>query len=164
MRRDHFEMVALIHGRPEDIYTALADYRHEHVYIVPPKYLRNLVVESGGVGAGTVIRYRARAFGIERPSRALISEPEPGRVLVEQETTSTLKTIFTVTPTSDAQQTHLQIASHWVPSRNPVKIIEQALYPFIMRDLYERSFKLIADYVMQKRNSVSSAHLKNQAD
>jgi Polyketide cyclase / dehydrase and lipid transport. len=157
MRRDHFEMVALIPARPEEVYAVLADYRHEHAHIVPSKYLRNLEVEAGGVGAGTVIRYRARAFGIERPSRALISEPEPGRVLVEQETTSTLRTTFTVTPTDDPQQAHIQIATHWIPSRNPFKIAEQVLYPVIMRDMYTRSFQLIAQYVAEKRQKTISS-------
>lgn len=150
MRRDHYEMVALIQARPEDVYAVLADYRHEHAHIVPRKYVRNLEVESGGVGAGTIIRYRARAFGIERPSRALIREPEPGRILVEQETTSTLKTIFTVTPAQDGQLTHVQISSHWEPSRNPIKAIEQLLYPLIMRDMFAQSLQLMATYVGKK--------------
>lgn len=157
MRRDHFEMVALIQGRPEEIYAVLADYRYEHAHIVPSKYLRNLEVEAGGVGAGTVIRYRARAFGIERPSRAVISEPEPGRVLVEKETTSTLQTTFTVTPTDDPQQAHLQIATRWIPSRNPFKMAEQALYPVIMRDMYTRSLQLIAQYVAEKRQKATAS-------
>ena len=150
MRRDHYEMVALIQARPEDVYAVLADYRHEHAHIVPRKYVRNLEVEAGGVGEGTIIRYRARAFGIERPSRAIISEPEPGRMLIEQETTSTLRTIFTVTPAQHGQQTHVQIASHWQPSRNPFKAIEQLFYPLIMRDMFAQSLQLIAIYVGKK--------------
>jgi hypothetical protein len=40
-------------------------------------------VERGGVGAGTVIRFRLRVFRRTRDFRAEITEPTPGRVLVE---------------------------------------------------------------------------------
>ena len=157
MRRDHIEMVALVPASPQEVYAVLADYAHEHVHIVPTKYLRNLEVEQGGFGAGTIIRYRARAFGIERPSRAIISEPEAGRVLVEQETTTGLKTTFTVTPTAQPDQTHLQITVRWVPSSNPFTMVEQALYPYIMRDMLTQSFQLVAQYTAERRKREASS-------
>jgi hypothetical protein len=40
-------------------------------------------VEKGGIGAGTVIKVGMRIFGRAQSFRAMITEPEPGRVLVE---------------------------------------------------------------------------------
>jgi hypothetical protein len=65
------------------VYSILADYREGHPHILPRRYFTSLAVEQGGVGEGTVIRFGMRAFGKTRESRATVSEPEPGRVLVE---------------------------------------------------------------------------------
>lgn len=87
----------VIDARPEEIYAVLADYHYGHPQIVPKEYLRDLGVEAGGYGAGTIIRYRTRAFGVERGSRTVVSEPEPDRVLVE----TSIVTTFTLTPVND---------------------------------------------------------------
>ena len=59
-------------------------------------------MEQGGVGDGTVIRFTMRVLGVERTARARITEPDPGRVLVETELTTGLVTTFTVAPVGDA--------------------------------------------------------------
>lgn len=73
---------ALIPARRERVYNILANYREGHPRILP-KQFSNLVVEQGGLGAGTVIRFQMSVFGRKQTFRAEISEPEPGRVLVE---------------------------------------------------------------------------------
>ncbi len=65
------------------VYAIIADYRNGHPHILP-KQFRNLTVEQGGVGAGTIIRFEVRVFGQTQHFRAVVSEPEPGRVLVEE--------------------------------------------------------------------------------
>ena len=74
---------ALAEAPAETVYAILADYRDGHPHILPRKYFTSLSVERGGVGDGTVIRFRVRAFGKTRETRAAVTEPEPGRVLVE---------------------------------------------------------------------------------
>ena len=66
------------------VYTLIADYQAGHPRIVPPEYFSNIVVEEGGYGAGTRIRFDARLLGIRQRARAVIEEPEPGRVLLER--------------------------------------------------------------------------------
>src|SRR5712672_1477568 len=68
---------------PQAAYRVIADYRAGHPRIIPPRAFRDLTVERGGVGAGTIIRFRMRIGGVEREYRATVTEPEPGRVLVE---------------------------------------------------------------------------------
>ncbi|HEX8500047.1 MAG TPA: SRPBCC family protein [Pyrinomonadaceae bacterium] len=75
---------ALIEAPAEQVYAILADYDEGHPHILPRKYFNFLAVERGGVGEGTVIRFGMRAFGKTREARAVVSEPEPGRVLVER--------------------------------------------------------------------------------
>ncbi|MET0625685.1 MAG: SRPBCC family protein [Pyrinomonadaceae bacterium] len=74
---------ALAEAPAETVYAILADYRDGHPHILPRKYFTSLAVERGGFGDGTVIRFGMRAFGKTREARAAVTEPEPGRVLVE---------------------------------------------------------------------------------
>lgn len=74
---------ALAEAPAETVYAILADYRDGHPHILPRKYFTGLSVERGGFGDGTVIRFGMRAFGKTREARAAVTEPEPGRVLVE---------------------------------------------------------------------------------
>ncbi len=75
---------ALVEAPADVVYSILADYDEGHPQILPRKYFTFLAVERGGIGEGTVIRFGMRAFGKTRQARAAVSEPEPGRVLVER--------------------------------------------------------------------------------
>ena len=55
-----------------------------------------MVVERGGVGEGTVVRFTSRLGGRRQTMTAAITEPQPGRVLVE--TGPGVVTTFTVEP------------------------------------------------------------------
>jgi hypothetical protein len=55
-----------------------------------------MVVERGGVGEGTVVRFTSRLGGRRQTMTAAITEPQPGRVLVE--TGPGVATTFTVEP------------------------------------------------------------------
>jgi hypothetical protein len=78
-------------------YNVIADYRDGHPRILPPQF-RNMVVEQGGRGAGTLTRFEAHAFGQTRVLRHEVFEPEPGRVLLERDRDQDLQTTFTVEP------------------------------------------------------------------
>lgn len=81
------------------IYTILADYHDGHPRTLPGRWFRDFHVERGGFGSGTVIRFTMPALGVERRVRASVSEPEPGRVLLERDLASGALTTFTVEPT-----------------------------------------------------------------
>jgi hypothetical protein len=153
----HYETVALIDAPPEDVYAILVNYRDGHPQIVPQAYLRRLEVEAGGHGEGTIIRYRKRLFGMERRGRAIVHEPEPGRVLIEQETTSSLVVSFAVTPVNNGQQSHVQIAARWEPAHTLWGKLEQAFYPYSMRHMFAQELNLLALFVGKQRRA-SSQH------
>src|SRR5438270_3776904 len=89
---------AVIPARRERIYSLISNYRDGHPRILP-KQFTSLVVEEGGIGAGTIIRFQMRVFGRKQTFRAAITEPEPGRVLVETYLDSNgAVTTFTVNP------------------------------------------------------------------
>jgi len=64
------------------VYGIIADYRNGHPRILPPQFT-SLTVDKGGFGAGTEIRFTTKVFGRTDAFRATVTEPEPGRVLVE---------------------------------------------------------------------------------
>jgi hypothetical protein len=84
-------------GAPSrDVYRLIADYRFGHSRILPPDVFRNLKVQQGGYGAGTVIHFDMLAFGRTQHQRARVTEPEPGRILVEAYPDNGAVTTFTV--------------------------------------------------------------------
>jgi hypothetical protein len=81
---------------PTDVvYHLISDYREHHrpEGFLPPAFT-DLVVEKGGVGEGTEIRFTMKLAGRSQTMTAAVTEPEPGRVLVE--TGPGVETTFTV--------------------------------------------------------------------
>jgi hypothetical protein len=78
-------------------YHCLADYREHHRPdgFLPPAF-SDLEVHRGGVGAGSEVSWTVDLGGRARRMSATISEPEPGRRMVE--TSDDVVTTFTVTP------------------------------------------------------------------
>jgi hypothetical protein len=84
---------------PADVaYRLIADYRDGHPLIVPPKYFSNLVVEEGGYGAGTRFSIDMTVLGKKQHMRAVVEEPQPGRVLIERDLDRAIVTAFEVVP------------------------------------------------------------------
>jgi len=124
---------------PEAVYRILADYRDGHPSILPRPPFGELVVERGGVGAGTVIRYDVTSFGKRRTSRAEISEPAPG-VLVETVSESRLVTTFTVAPA--ATGSHVTIETVWT-TPGIGGWIERLLAPGYLRKVYDAELEIL---------------------
>jgi hypothetical protein len=88
---------AHVNAPPARVYAIISDYHQGHPRILPPQF-QNLVVEKGGRGAGTHISFQMKAFGRTMSFRHEVFEPEPGRVLVEQDRDNDSKTTFTIDP------------------------------------------------------------------
>ena len=82
---------------PDVVYHCLADYREHHnpSGFLPPAF-SNFKVTEGGVGAGTKASWDVTTGGNTRNIKAVISEPEPGRQMLE--TGNGVVTTFTVDP------------------------------------------------------------------
>jgi hypothetical protein len=146
MRQLHAEAGAVIPARPEKVYAILRDYHQHHPQILPKNYFPKLELEQGGSGAGTVFRVWTRALGVEQNFHMDVSEPEPGRVLVETDRASGLRTTFTVRPTQQAQQAHVTIATEWQAQPGFAGLIEKLLTPLLMRRIYRKELQQLADY------------------
>ena len=98
MRRIQVEVSTPIDATPDMVYGILADYREGHPAILPKEYFTDMSVIEGGQGAGTVIDVKMSVMGVERDYRFKITEPEPGRVLIESDEVAGVVTTFTVDP------------------------------------------------------------------
>src|SRR5262249_17076451 len=80
-----------------DVYRYLADMQLQSRFLPPPFF--DYQVEQGGVGEGSVVRFKIKFAGGVRELRMQVTEPEPGRTLVQTDTEgSGLVRTFTVTP------------------------------------------------------------------
>jgi Polyketide cyclase / dehydrase and lipid transport len=98
--KTNFSAERVINAPADVVYRCLADYTHHHRPggFLPPAF-SNQEVLSGGVGDGTVIRLNVSLGGRTTILTARISEPEPGRMLVEDG--ERVQTTFTVQPEAD---------------------------------------------------------------
>lgn len=125
------------------VYSIIADYEVGHPSILPKPPFVFLEVEEGGRGAGTRIRVGMRALGSVRPFRAVVSEPEPGRRLVETNDTGYVTT-FLVDPTEEGSST--VTISTTVPGGAGLRgAFERWLAPRMLRPVFERELELLAD-------------------
>jgi hypothetical protein len=124
---------ATIPARRERVYSLIADYQDGHLRILP-KQFTSLVVEQGGVGAGTIIRFQMRIFGRMQTFRAAITEPDPGRVLVETDLDANgAVTTFTVNPGSAPADSHVTISTELRVRSGFLGKIEKTLSTLLLR-------------------------------
>ena len=133
---------AVIPAPAPTLYDLIADYRQGHPSILPPQYFENLVVDEGGRGAGTKIHFTMRSFGTRTVLRADITEPEPGRVLVETYPETGNVTRFIVDPIED-RKTRVTFETEYL-ARGLRGWIEALLVPRFLAKVYAAELNLLA--------------------
>ena len=144
----------IINAPAEKIYTLIADYRNGHPRILPKEYFLSLEVEEGGFGAGTIVQFQMRLLGQTQSFRSLITEPEPGRVLIETDIKSGIPTTFTVLQEGDDQHTRVTIATE-LKGRNAV---EGFIAKILLEKVYRQELELIAQLAQNDATSDELLH------
>jgi hypothetical protein len=126
------------------VYGVIADYQQQHPQILPPAF-SDWNVEQGGVGAGTVVAFSVKSGGRNRHFRSQIAEPEPGRVLIESDTESTLVTSYHVDP--EGSGSRIRIETTWQRASGFEGLMERLFAPRIMRKLYADELDRLETYV-----------------
>src|SRR5882724_9375992 len=137
---------SIIEAPAELVYQTLADYHHGHFSILPKPYFLSLEVEQGGFGAGTIINFQTRVLGETQSFRAAITEPEPGRVLVETNLGEVGGvTTFIVEPLSESNRTEVTITTESATRRGGVLgSVERRLTKMILQRIYKAELKQLA--------------------
>jgi len=146
------KVAATIDARSEDVYSTFADYKNGHPHVLP-EMLYDLQVEVGGTGAGTVFRCKSKVLGVERTLHMRVSEPEPGRVLMERDIDSVQDTIttFTVTPVENGQKAHIEIATVMNSSPGLMGLVERLLIPHVLNPSYQQEIKNMEAFLQKKQ-------------
>lgn len=135
----------------EVLYAIVADYQVGHPAILPPSAFGPLIVEQGGVGAGTVTRGSIKVWGREYPFCHEISEPKPGRVLMETDRDTGQVTTFTFEPLEDNARTHVTIATWFPRMPGPSGRLDTWIKVMIARPLYRKELRRLAEYATKQR-------------
>lgn len=137
----------VIPAPPARVYAILKDYRQEHPAILPKQFFKKLTVLEGGNGEGTVFEAEMNVFGAKSTVRMRVREPEPGRVLVEEDPSTGMVTTFMVERLHDGEQAHVTISTHAQTSTGIKGLIERLASPPIMRHIYRAELKNLAAYI-----------------
>ncbi len=143
----HAENSEVIYARPEAIYAVLSDYEQGHPAILPKQYFTELVVEQGGQGAGTILRGALKVWGTEYRFHQIISEPEPGHILMETDLDNGQSTKFIVESLDGGQRTRVTIASDFPVSPGLMGLTERLVKPAVTRRIYAAELSQLAAYV-----------------
>jgi hypothetical protein len=132
------------------VYRYVADMREHHPRFLPPAF-SDFRVESGGVGAGTITRFTVTAGGRTREYQMKVAEPEPGRVLTESDTGSSLVTTTTVSP--QGGRSIVQISTAWDGAGGIGGLFERMFAPRVMRAIYADEVKRLDAYARELRSA-----------
>jgi len=130
------------------VYRYVADMREHHPRYLPAAF-SDFQVESGGTGAGTVTRFKVTAGGRTREYRMRVDEPEPGRVLTESDTGSSLVTTTTVSPQDGVSL--VQISTSWNGAGGIGGFFEKMFAPRAMRAIYTDELERLDAYAREQR-------------
>jgi hypothetical protein len=146
---------AVLEAPAEDVYATIADYRQGHPNILPKEFY-DLQVEQGGYGKGTILRFKSRVLGVEQSFYQRVSEPEPGRVLVEQDIDSVqqVTTIFRVNPLEQGQKSHVEISTTMLASPGVRGLIERIIVPIVNPRMYQKELKLLEGVAQRRKTPV----------
>ncbi|WP_420629530.1 SRPBCC family protein [Candidatus Leptofilum sp.] len=137
----------VIDAPPEVVYAIFADYHHSHNAILPKPYFTKMTVEKGGTGAGTEITVHMNVMGAKATYHMVVTEPEPGRVLQEEDKEAGVLTTFTVDPVNNGQASKVTLHTRARTAPGVRGFIEKLITPTISRKIYNEELNLVGKYV-----------------
>jgi uncharacterized protein YndB with AHSA1/START domain len=140
---------ALLTAPAARVYAIIADYAGGHARILPRPPFVSLTVEQGGVGAGTVVNFQMKVAGQTRSFHSTITEPEPGRVLVETDAQAGTVTTFTVEPRNGGQAAFVTIATDTPVRAGLMGKLEGWLAERMLKPTYEQELKLLESVALE---------------
>ena len=137
----------VIQAPADTVYRLIADHEQHHPQFLPGNF-SDFQVESGGVGEGTVTTFKVTAGGRTRAYRMQVAEPEPGRVMTESDTDSSLVTTWTVEPEDGGSR--VQISTTWNGAGGIGGFFERLFAPRAMRSIYADELERLDQYARQQ--------------
>jgi uncharacterized protein YndB with AHSA1/START domain len=128
------------------VYGYLADMSQRPKFLSPA--FSDFQVVEGGVGAGTVTTFSVTAGGRTRSYRMNVTEPAPGRTLVESDANSSLVTTFNVEP--QGSKSLVSIHTSWNGAGGIGGFFEKTFAPGAMKKLYLDELDRLNTYALSR--------------
>jgi hypothetical protein len=154
-RNAHFVHSTTLAVESARVYAVIRDYKVHHPAILPKEFSR-LKVLKGGVGAGTAFEFDATIAGRTQTSRMQVTEPEPGRVLVETDATGNVETKFVVEAIDGGTRTRLTFDTEYTVPAGFLAPLFRWLSRRLMTGIYRREMANIEAYVREGRDQLGA--------
>lgn len=139
-----FSVSELINSPSDLVYNIIADYKDGHPKILPKPPFVSLEVKEGGFGAGTVMLVRMKVMGRLQSYTSVVSEPEPGRLLIETNDTGYITT-FSVEPKENNKKSLVAFTTEIPRGSALMKKLEFHLTKLFLIPVYKKELKLLAE-------------------
>ena len=139
-----FSVSELINSPSNLVYNIIADYKDGHPKILPKPPFVSLEVKEGGFGAGTVMLVRMKVMGRLQSYTSVVSEPEPGRLLIETNDTGYITT-FSVEPKENNKKSLVAFTTEIPRGSALMKKLEFHLTKLFLIPVYKKELKLLAE-------------------
>lgn len=113
---------------------------------LPAPAFSDFHVVSGGIGEGTVVAFQFSGGGRSQEFRQTLTEPEPGRPMVETDANSSSVTTFVVDPIDGGESSKVTISTQWNGARGIGGFFERMLAPRVMRGIYLDQIRRLDEY------------------
>lgn len=132
-------------GTAEQAYAALADYRVARPALLPAEFSRYEVL-AGGTGADTTVGWTLQATRTRtRACLFTVTEPYPGRRLVETDTNSSMMVAWTVHSTEGGCE--VVVVASWRGAGGVGGIFERIFAPKGLNRIHDRVLAALAAHV-----------------
>ena len=145
MKRHHLAVSKTINAPAHCVYAILADYHVGHRRILPRPPFVSMCVKRGGLGSGTRFDLTMRFLGRQQIYHGIVSEPQPGRVLVENYEGTELVTSFIVEPLEEGKRTGVTIVTECQVHDGVLGRMEAWLADAMLRPVYIQELDNLAD-------------------
>ena len=125
------------------VYGYIADFRRHRPKFLPPQF-SDFQIECGGVGAGTVHRFRMTVGGRTSQYRVRVGEPQPGHLLIESDPARRMLTTFTVDP-EPGGGCRVRIETRWY-AYGIRGMLERLVAPGMLMRVYRDELALLDRY------------------
>ncbi|MBK7893623.1 MAG: SRPBCC family protein [Anaerolineaceae bacterium] len=147
MNQYELSVSRVINAPAAAIYAVFADYAYGHTAVLPKPYFTGMTVTKGGYGAGTEIIVNMNVMGTKVTYNMVVTEPEPGRVLQEEDKAAGVLTTFTVDPVNNGQAANVTLHTRARTAPGLRGWLEKLITPPISRKIYNEELDLLEKHL-----------------
>jgi len=149
MAAKKFSVSKKINSSPDVVYSIIADYNDAHPKILPKPPFISLKVERGGIGAGTEMSVQIKMFSKVQTYRTVVTEPAPGKTLVETTDTGYITT-FSVQSENNGNSCLVTFSTELAHYSGLMKKFEFWVISKLLQPVYKIELEILASEAVKQ--------------